>query len=84
MSQEQGTLVVHFNDGTKLAFSAPRQVDRHSMAAKLEEVLKHNQLAIEADGTLILIPLTSIKYAQVVPAPEVLGGSVIKGARLVS
>ena len=82
-SDRDRTLVVHFNDGTKLAFSFPRQADAHSASAKLDELLKHDNLAVEADGTLILIPLTSVKYAQVVPAPEAVSGSVIRGARMV-
>ena len=83
MTQERDrTLVVHFNDGSKLAFSFPRQADSHSASAKLEEMLKRDNLAIEADGTLILIPLSSVKYAQVVPGPEAVSGSVIRGARI--
>ncbi len=84
MTEERDrTLVVHFNDGTKLAFSFPRQVDAHSASAKLEKFLKHDNLTLEADGTLILIPLTSVKYAQMVPGPEAMSGSVIRGARMV-
>ncbi len=40
-------------------------------------------MSSDRDRTLVLIPLSSVKYAQLVPAPQVLSGSVIKGARLV-
>jgi len=83
-AERDRTLIVHFTDGTKLVFTFPRQADRHSVSAKLEELLKHDQLTIEADGTVILIPLTSVKYAQVLPAPGALSGSVIRGARIES
>ena len=83
MSSEERHLVVHFNDGTKMAFEFPRQADLHAVSAKLDEVVRYDQLTVEADGTLILIPLSSVKYAQLVPAPKALPGTVIKGARLV-
>ena len=67
-SERDRTLVVHFNDGTKMAFAFPRQADPHSAAAKLEDVLGNDQLTIEAEGTLVMIPMSSVKYAQLVPA----------------
>lgn len=78
------TMTIHFNDGTSLSFDFPQQADRHAVTAKAEKLLSAPNLTVEADGTVILIPLTSVKYVQVYPAPETLPGGVIKGATIVS
>jgi hypothetical protein len=45
-------------------------------------VLGGQQLVVEADGSLIVVPHTSIKYVQVYPSPAKLPENVIKGATL--
>lgn len=76
-------LTVHFIDGTRLALSFPQQVtDLALMASRVQKALQSDQLAIEAEGELIVIPVASIKYLQLHPAPERLPESVVKGARL--
>lgn len=80
----QRTMTIHFNDGANLSFEFPKQADRMAVTAKAEKLLSAPNLTVEADGTVILIPLTSVKYVQVFPAPEVLPGGVIKGATLIS
>lgn len=64
MSKTQ-VLTVYFNDGSRMAFSFPEQ-ESNAMAKKIKlaEVLSNNQFVIEADGSLLVFPMTSIKYIQ--------------------
>ncbi len=77
-------MTIHFIDGSKCAFSFPQQAaDEHGMARKIGELLEHEHVMVEADGTLMVFPLSSIKYIQAYPAPSRLPDSVIKGATLI-
>lgn len=81
---EKRALTIHFTDGTKFSFDFPRQVpDDQMIASRIEQVLKHQYLMVEADGTVLMFPLNNIKYVQVYPAPAKIPDSMIKGARIV-
>lgn len=76
-------LTVHFTDGSKLSMSFPQQTDDFSQIAdRVQKALDANQLAIELEGEMFVIPMNNIKYLQVNPAPEQLPDSVIRGGAL--
>ena len=76
-------LTVHFTDTTSLSFIFPQQSDDAVMAQRVKEILSRDQLAIEADESLFVIPMSNVKYIQAYPAPDKLPDSVIQGATLV-
>ena len=53
------------------------------IASRIEQVLKGQYLMVEADGTVLMFPLNSIKYVQVCPAPAKIPDNMIKGASIV-
>ena len=79
-----GTMVIHFMDGSKITFTYPRQVeaDAGTMAANVRKAIDQDKLAVEVDGDLLIIPTRNVKYIQVSPAPDVLPKGVLEGARL--
>jgi hypothetical protein len=79
---ENRALIVHFNDATTLSFIFPKQADNDSVTEKIRQVLSGEQLVIEADGSLFVIPQSSVKYMQAYPAPSTLPENVISGATL--
>ncbi len=82
MAEKRG-LTIHFRDGTKSSFTYPKQVEVESaIATRMEKVLDKNSVTLEVDGSLLVIPISSIKYIQVYPAPAKLPDVVIKGAQL--
>ncbi|MGD2074221.1 MAG: hypothetical protein PVI91_00150 [Gammaproteobacteria bacterium] len=80
--QENRALIVHFNDATTLSFIFPGKADGESVADKIKQVLSAEQVVIEADGSLFIIPQSSIKYMQAYPAPSSPAENVISGATL--
>ena len=76
--------IIHFIDGTQMTMEFPKQSEDNVIAQKLQKLLDSPCLMIEADGALLTIPLTSIKYIQSHPSPSVLPDFVIQGATLVN
>ena len=73
------TMTIHFNDGSKMTFEFPEQVK--STAAKqikLSEFMSSKNVVIEAEGQLMVFPMTSIKYIAFNSA----GPSFFKGTAL--
>ena len=85
MNEPKRYLTIHFNDDTKMVIDFPQQhTDPQIIATRLKEVMHAKQVMLEVDGTLIAIPLSSVKYIQAYPAPEKLPDGVIRGARFVA
>jgi hypothetical protein len=79
-SEKRG-LIIHFTDGTKKVLEFPVQLkDDSSAMLRIKELLDSPYLAIEAEGALIMIPMSSVKYLQAYPAPKKLPANVIRGA----
>lgn len=78
-------MTIHFTDGSKLSFDFPavQDIDRHSLSARIQELLKDQYLLLEVDGSLMMFPFTNIKYIQSYPAPDPVPASALKGATLV-
>lgn len=56
-------LTLHFIDGSKLTFEFPEQVSNAiARKLKLEDLLSGETLVVEAEGSLLIFPATSIKY----------------------
>jgi hypothetical protein len=61
----------------------PQQSDDFSqIASRVQKALDANQLAIEVDGELFVIPMNNIKCLQVNSALEKLPDTVIRGGAL--
>ena len=78
------SLTVFFLDGTKATFRYPRQsgADASTIASTVKKAIDADKLVLEADGDLIVIPVNSVKYIRVSPAPVQLPGGVLRQARM--
>jgi len=58
-------LTLHFNDGSKLAFEFPEQgPNAAAKQIKLNEFLTSRHVVIEAEGSILVFPISNIKYIQ--------------------
>jgi hypothetical protein len=80
---EKRFAIIHFIDGSKLKVEFPKQGEDSNIAAKMQKLLDNPCLVVEADGSLLTIPMSSIKYIQSHPAPAILPDFAIKGASIV-
>jgi len=78
------SLTVFFLDGTRASFVYPRQSgkDQASIVATVKKAIDAERLLLEVDGDLVIIPIRSVKYIQVSPAPPHLPSGVLRRARL--
>ena len=82
---ELRSLTIHFNDKSKITARFPKQGGEGvTQASDVKKALESETIALEVDGSLIVIPMRNVKYVQVTPAPESLPQGVIRNARLVS
>ena len=77
--------IIQFIDGTKLTLEFPKQISGSSTALleSLKKSLESERLVIEADGRLMIIPWSNVRWVEVVPAPESLPFGAIRHARIV-
>jgi hypothetical protein len=81
---EKRFAIIHFTDGSKMKLEFPKQEgDEANLANRILKLLDSPCIMIEADGSMITIPMSSIKYIQSHPCPRVLPDLAIKGASLV-
>lgn len=57
--------------------------DMLNFKAEVRQAIASEQLAAEVDGNLMIIQMKSVKYIELVPAPERLPSEFIRNARRV-
>ena len=83
-------LTLHFIDGSKLSFAfSPQGANAAARKIKLDNFLTSKHLVVEAEGNVMIFPVTSIKYmslslpdAGTKGAAEALPRHAITGARI--
>ena len=80
--ENAGMLTVHYTDGTEQRFEYTRAKEDVNLAAVIQEALKSNQLVIELQDRMLVIPMQSIKTIEVSPPPSKLPRFVIRNAVL--
>jgi len=80
---EPVSLTVFFLDGTKASFVYPRQsgAEQAAIVNTVRKAIEAERLVLEVDGDLVVIPIQSVKYVQVSPAPPHLPSGILRRAR---
>ncbi len=82
--QQDRFLTVYFLDGSDMSINFPKQPGNPLLLAKrVQAALDADQVTIEIDGQLMMIPKSSVKYMTVSPVPEELPETIIQGGRFV-
>ena len=76
-------LTIYFIDGSEMLVSFPEQDGSpFLLAQRIQQAIEADQLAIEIDGKLTVIPMNNIKYLQASPLPEDLPETVVVGGSM--
>ncbi len=78
-----GVLKIHYIDGSQMQVEYVREEEVSSIAARIEKALESNQLLIELEDRLLVVPVSNIKYFEVTPTPPKLPKITIRHARLI-
>jgi len=80
----QANAVIYFMDGTNIVIDYPKQAgdDPATIASTIKKALDTDKIVVEADGSLLVIPVNNIKYVSITPAPESLPAGILRHARL--
>ena len=75
---------IWFVDGESLKFRFPLAATTEFEVLKnVEKGLANRSIAVQLEGRLIIIPLTSIRTIELSPVPKKMPAGVIKNARIV-
>ena len=84
MEQER-FLTLYFLDGTDMSITFPKQPGNPLLLAKrVQAALDADQITLETDGELMMIPKSSIKYMTVSPLPDQLPETTIRAGSVVT
>jgi hypothetical protein len=72
-----------YMDGTEQQFEYVRPEEVQSLSSRIQEALKLNQVLIEVDDRLLVIPMQNLKAIEISPVPQKLPNFVIRNARLI-
>jgi hypothetical protein len=80
------SMTVFFLDGTRASFRYPKQAgnDAATILANVKKAIDSDKLVLEVDGDLLVIPIKSVKYVQVSPAPAHLPSGILRRATVIS
>ena len=78
------TAAIHFTDRTSLTLQWPRQSgnDVATITSNVRQALESDSLVALIGDDLLIVPMRSVKYVHVSPAPPALPAHVIRGASL--
>jgi len=85
MNQEtKSFLTIRYTNGTEQKFEFMVQEKSSSMATRIQNALNANQLILELEDKVLVVPFQSIQYMELMPLPDKLPPIALKGVRLIS
>jgi hypothetical protein len=78
-------MIIHFMDGTKIVFKYPKLTDKEAstIASKVKKALDQDKIVVQTYDSMIVMPVSNIKYIQVTPPPDALPDGILKNAEIV-
>jgi hypothetical protein len=83
IDKAKSTLTVRFVNGTEQKFEFTRPEESASIAQRIQDALNANQLLLELDDRLMVVPFQNILTVEISPPPPKVRGHVLRNVRLV-
>ena len=81
--ETKAEVTILYTNGTKQKFEFPRQEDTYNIAARIHEALKANQILLELEDRVLVIPFQNIQSLEIKPPPAKLPPNAIRNVRIV-
>lgn len=79
----KGTLTIRFVNGSEQEFEFTRLEESLSVGQSIQDALSANQLLLELEDRLMVVPFQNILTIEVSPPPPHVRGNVLRNVRLV-
>jgi hypothetical protein len=79
----KSTLTIHFVNGSDQEFEFTRPEESASIAQRIQDALGANQLLLELEDRLLVVPFQNILTVEVSPPPPKVRGNVLRNVHLV-
>jgi hypothetical protein len=79
----KSTLTIHFVNGSDQEFEFTRPEESASIAQRIQDALSANQLLLQLEDRLLVVPFQNILTVEVSPPPPKVRGNVLRNLRLV-
>jgi hypothetical protein len=83
VDKTRSTLTIRFVNGSEQRFEFARLEDSLSVAQRIQDALSANQLLLELEDSLLVVPFQNILTVEVSPPPPKVRGNVLRNVRLV-
>lgn len=80
----KGMMTIRYVNGNENRFEFTRVDDTMNVATRIKEVLSANQIMLELEDRVLIIPLQNDQIIEVSPSLEKLPPNVMRNVRLVS
>ncbi len=77
----KAVLTVRYVDGSEEKFEFSRRADDLSSAGRIQEALSANQILLELEDRVLIIPFQNVRAVEISPAPSKLPGIALKNVR---
>jgi len=83
IDKTKSTLTIRFVNGSEQKFEFTRPEESASIAQRIQDALSANQLLLELEDRLMVVPFQNILTVEVSPAPPKVRGNVLRNVRSV-
>ncbi|MBW1749100.1 MAG: hypothetical protein JRJ37_00065 [Deltaproteobacteria bacterium] len=83
-NETKGTLIIQYVNGTEQKFEFDRLEDDSSVVSRVQELLSANQIILELEDRIVVIPIQNIQSMEVLPPPARVPSSAVTKARKIS
>lgn len=82
--EAKGVLTIRYMNGNEQKFEYDRTEDELNLASKIQELLRGNQVLLELEDRLLIIPFQNIQSTEVSPSPAKLPSNVLRDICLIT
>lgn len=83
IDKAKGALTIRYVNGSEQKFEFTRLEESLSVGESIQDVLSANQLLLELEDRLMVVPFQNILTVEVSPPPPQVRGNVLRNVRLV-
>ena len=80
----KGILTIRYVNGTEQKFEYTREENALNIASRIQDALSSNQVLLELEDRVLIIPFQNIQSMEVSPLPAKLPPNVLRNVRLIA